>query len=111
MHGKVALVTGAGSGIGRAAALALVREGWQVVLAGRRRLALEETARLAEGTTLVVPADVMSLSPRQFTTCLRPQKTPLAGSICCSTMPAAGLRRCRWTNCRWKPGGESSRSI
>src|SRR5262245_64764838 len=42
--GKVAIVTGAGSGIGRAAALALLREGYSVVLAGRRPEALKETA-------------------------------------------------------------------
>ncbi|HND54364.1 MAG TPA: SDR family oxidoreductase, partial [Pirellulaceae bacterium] len=44
---KVALVTGAGSGVGRAAAIGLHRAGWNVVLAGRRADALEETARLA----------------------------------------------------------------
>lgn len=55
----VAIVTGAGSGIGRASALALAAEGWRVVLAGRRREALEETAALASGAeTLVVPTDV-----------------------------------------------------
>ena len=56
---KVALVTGAGSGIGRATALALLAEGYSVVLAGRRRDALEQTAALA-GTdrAFVVPADV-----------------------------------------------------
>jgi len=56
---KVAVVTGAGSGIGRAAALALVEAGYVAVLAGRRRDALEETAaRAAGGRTLVVPVDV-----------------------------------------------------
>jgi len=45
--GKVAVITGAGSGIGRAAALALLHEGYEVGLAGRRVEALEETARLA----------------------------------------------------------------
>lgn len=44
---KVALVTGAGTGVGRAAALALARTGHAVVLAGRRKALLEETAELA----------------------------------------------------------------
>ena len=58
--GKVALVTGAGSGIGRAAALALLGDGFRVVLAGRRREKLEETAARADagGRALVSPADV-----------------------------------------------------
>ena len=43
---KVAIVTGAGSGIGRASALALMKTGFAVVLAGRRKDALEETAKL-----------------------------------------------------------------
>jgi NAD(P)-dependent dehydrogenase (short-subunit alcohol dehydrogenase family) len=58
---KVAVVTGAGSGIGRAAAAALMREGYAVVLAGRRRAALEATASEAgspPGRSLVVPTDV-----------------------------------------------------
>jgi len=56
---RIAVVTGAGSGVGRAASLALVEAGWRVVLVGRRRAALEETARRAAvGKTLVMPADV-----------------------------------------------------
>jgi len=56
---KVAIVTGAGSGIGRAVALALVHDGYAVALAGRRVEALEQTASLAVGkTTLVVPTNV-----------------------------------------------------
>jgi len=58
---KVALVTGAGSGIGRCAAVALLQEGYAVVLAGRRREALEATAAEAQrrgSRALVVPADV-----------------------------------------------------
>jgi NAD(P)-dependent dehydrogenase (short-subunit alcohol dehydrogenase family) len=56
---KTALVTGAGSGIGRAVALALAGEGYAVVLAGRRAEALNETAALAPGKTMLsVPANV-----------------------------------------------------
>ena len=44
---RIALVTGAGSGIGRAVTLALLADGWSVVLAGRDLARLEETARLA----------------------------------------------------------------
>jgi len=55
------VVTGAGSGIGRASAVALAKAGWTVVLAGRRREALEATAAKAKeagGSSLVVPTDV-----------------------------------------------------
>jgi NAD(P)-dependent dehydrogenase (short-subunit alcohol dehydrogenase family) len=55
---KIAIVTGAGSGVGKAAAIALAREGYKVVLAGRRQDALEAAAKEAGGTTLVVPTDV-----------------------------------------------------
>jgi NAD(P)-dependent dehydrogenase (short-subunit alcohol dehydrogenase family) len=56
---RTALVTGAGSGIGRASALALAKAGWNVVLAGRRANRLEETAALAgSAPILVVAADV-----------------------------------------------------
>ncbi|MFY7863428.1 SDR family oxidoreductase [Roseateles sp.] len=57
---KFALVTGAGSGIGRAAALALLQAGYRVALVGRRSQALEATASAASdpGLALVLPADV-----------------------------------------------------
>jgi len=58
---RVALVTGAGSGIGRASALALQRDGYHVVLAGRRAEELENTAAMASkdgGRMLAVPTDL-----------------------------------------------------
>ena len=59
MDQRVAIVTGAGSGIGRAVALALLNDGYAVALAGRRQEPLEETASLAKlGTSLIVPTDV-----------------------------------------------------
>jgi NAD(P)-dependent dehydrogenase (short-subunit alcohol dehydrogenase family) len=47
MADKVSVITGAGSGVGRACALALIDDGWSVVLVGRRETALKETAELA----------------------------------------------------------------
>jgi NAD(P)-dependent dehydrogenase (short-subunit alcohol dehydrogenase family) len=58
---KVAVVTGAGSGIGKAAALALLKAGYAVALAGRRKEQLEATAEEGKAfgsPTLVVPTDV-----------------------------------------------------
>jgi NAD(P)-dependent dehydrogenase (short-subunit alcohol dehydrogenase family) len=58
---KIAIVTGAGSGIGRATALALLREGYSVVLAGRRAEALEQTMAEAGphgSRALAIPTDV-----------------------------------------------------
>ena len=58
---KVAIVTGAGTGIGKAATLALLNDGYQVTLAGRRPALLEQvvsSACLAGSRTLIVPTDV-----------------------------------------------------
>ena len=59
-HVRIAMVTGAGSGIGRAVALALGAHGYSVVLAGRRSEKLEETAAMAHtpGNMLAVQTDV-----------------------------------------------------
>lgn len=58
LAGRVALVTGGGSGLGRAMALELARLGAKVAVLGRRREPLEETIALAGGNGAAVPADV-----------------------------------------------------
>lgn len=58
LDGKVAWITGAGSGIGRAAAIALAAEGAKIALTGRRRAPLEETAAMISAGAAVVPADL-----------------------------------------------------
>lgn len=60
-QGRVAIVTGAGSGVGRAVALSLARRGYSIALAGRREAPLTQTAREADelgGRSLVVPTDI-----------------------------------------------------
>ena len=60
-NGKVAMITGAGTGVGRVCALAMLHEGYSVVLAGRRREPLEQTkagAGADGGRALAAPADV-----------------------------------------------------
>ena len=57
---KIAIVTGAGTGVGKASSLALAADGWKIVLAGRRQKLLEETASAIEasgGKAIAVPTD------------------------------------------------------
>ena len=61
MMNKYALVTGAGSGIGRDVSLALLKQGYHVALTGRNKTSLNETAELAginKSNTLVIPCDI-----------------------------------------------------
>ena len=62
---KIAVVTGGGSGIGRASALALARAGWSVVIAGRRREALDETTRLGAASEARITPFVADVSDPQ----------------------------------------------
>ncbi|KZW01522.1 NAD(P)-binding protein [Exidia glandulosa HHB12029] len=55
---KVAIITGASSGIGRACAVALSKAGWKVALAARRQQQLEETQALCDGETITVAGDI-----------------------------------------------------
>ena len=60
-HNKIALITGAGSGVGRAVALAMAKEGYTVVITGRRASALEETVAAGKGLSgslFAIPADL-----------------------------------------------------
>lgn len=93
---KTAIVTGAGSGIGRAAALALLGEGYSVVLAGRRLEALAETANLAatnRARALAVPTDVTDPESVRASS-KRPGKRS-AASICSLTTPGPAHQRFR----------------
>jgi NAD(P)-dependent dehydrogenase (short-subunit alcohol dehydrogenase family) len=62
MSTRVALITGAGSGIGRAVAVGLAADGFTVVLAGRRADALAETASLVSTDSMVHPTDVSDVA-------------------------------------------------
>ncbi|MFZ0802494.1 MAG: glucose 1-dehydrogenase [Terriglobales bacterium] len=62
LQGKIAIVTGAGTGIGRACALAMAREGAYLALVGRRQEKLQQLAREIGASALVIAADVSKKS-------------------------------------------------
>jgi len=71
---KVAVVTGAGSGIGKAVALALLQDGWAVALAGRRLQALEATAAASRAGDRAVPVPTDVTDPGAVTALFRAVK-------------------------------------
>lgn len=58
LSGKIGIVTGAGSGIGRACAIALARKGARVALVGRRKSRIEEVAHEIGDRAVAIPTDV-----------------------------------------------------
>lgn len=102
---KIAIVTGAGSGIGRASALALLNVGYKVALAGRRKDALEETAKLAGNNTpnaLAVPTDV---TKRDDIVALFAKVKATWGRLdLVFNNAGGGARRCRSRSCPTRPG-------
>ena len=103
---KVAVITGAGTGIGKAVAVALMREGYAAVLAGRRQDKLEETAADGKIDQRRQPrgANRRQRSGLDQRRCSPRPKRPTAGSMCCSTTPASVRRACRSKTCRSRPG-------
>ena len=93
---KVAIVTGAGTGVGRAAALALMKAGYSVALAGRRKEPLEAVAKEgAPAQSLVVPTDVRDVDA------IRALFAKVKSSYGCSKrVSEASLQAWR----RWVPG-------
>ena len=80
---KIALVTGAGTGLGKAAALALARHGWHVVAVGRRANLLAETAeecQRMDGSGSAIAADVSGVGIRLPTVSVRPGAPNAAAS-------------------------------
>ena len=107
---KIALVTGAGTGVGKAAALALSRGGFTVVLAGRRADKLRSAwPRRPTETTLVVPTDVKR--PASIKALFAKTKEAFGRLDLLFNNAGIGAPACRSRTCRSEPGRRSSISI
>jgi hypothetical protein len=94
---RVAIITGGGTGVGRAAAKALLAAGWRVVLAGRRPEPLQQAIELLGARAdqdWASPPTWVNLPPSRR--CLRRRSRPSAASTCSSTTPARVRRPCPW---------------
>jgi NAD(P)-dependent dehydrogenase (short-subunit alcohol dehydrogenase family) len=78
LQGKIGIVTGAGSGIGRACAIALAREGARVALIGRRKDRVEEVAHEIGDLAFAIPADI---SKTNEMTCLLDETVSRFGGL------------------------------
>ena len=97
--GRVAIVTGAGSGVGRASALALLRDGYSVALAGRRIETLEASLAEAEEArerAIAVPTDVGSPGLGGANSSPAPARHSGGDLTCYSTTRAAPRPRSTW---------------
>ncbi len=84
LHGKTALITGAGRGIGRAIALAYAKEGARLALAARTLLELEETAKGAQelgADTCIIQADVADQSQVEKHLMPKPRVQQVQGGV------------------------------
>ena len=93
--GKTAIVTGAGTGIGKAVATALLKAGWNTVFAGRRQALLEEAVACGRQDRGARRWRSPATSPRpdEVDRLFDGAARNSAASTCCSTMPAAASRR------------------
>src|SRR5271157_1481308 len=100
----VAVVTGAGSGLGRTIARALLGAGWQVALAGRRSELLTETAKAADGADLGWPSENALVGPADVTS--PPSVAALFDAVRdrWGTTPACSVPRPRRTRSTWPTG-------
>ena len=109
--GKVAFVTGAASGIGRAAAIAFAAEGARVAILDRTEDALKETeaaVKDAGAEVLTIACDVSM--PEQVEAAVRQVVERFGRSTSHSTTPASRTRRRRFTKSSWRSGIASSTS-